>query len=226
MNDLETELCKKYKGLNTISDLIEKVIDLDDIVIYLKLTSLLYADDTIILAESKDDLQTALDTLSDFCNDWDLSVNSSKTKIMIFSRGKLRNLPTFTFNNNTVDVVFEYKYLGIIFNYNGNFNKAKKNLCDQATKAMYALITKARKLNLPVDIQLHLFDTLVVPILLYGCEIWGHENYAILEKLHLKFCKYILHINKYTPNCMVYGELGRFPISVYINNRLIQFWSR
>ena len=117
-------------------------------------------------------------------------------------------------------------YIGIIFTYNGNFNKAKKYLFDQATRAMYALISKSRKLNLPIDIQLHLFDSLVVPILLYGCEIWGFENNSIIEKLHLKFCKTILHVKKSTPSCMVYGELGRFPLDIRIKCRLITFWSR
>ena len=31
-------------------------------------------------------------------------------------------------------------------------------------------------LNLPIDIQLTLFDSMVTPILLYGCEAWGNEN--------------------------------------------------
>lgn len=226
LNDLENDLCQNYKGLSTISEMIEKEIDFDDIVIYLKLVTLLYADDTIIFAESEIDLQTALNTLDNYCKKWDLNVNINKSKIIVFSRGKIRNLPKFTFNNIDLEVVFEYKYLGIIFNYNGNFSKAKKLLYDQGTRAMYALITKARNLNLPIDIQLQLFDTLVVPILLYGCEIWGYENNAILDKLHLKFCKMILNVNRSTPTCMVLGELGRFPLHVFINSRIVNFWSR
>ena len=94
--------------------------------------------------------------------------------------------------------------------------RPKKHLYDQATKAMYVLISKSRRLNLSTDIQLHLFDSLVVPILLYGCEIWGYENNSLIEKLHLKFCKYILRVKKTTPSCMIYGELGRFPLDTII----------
>ena len=50
-----------------ISNLIENHIELDDIVIYLKLTTLLYADDTIILAENGDDLKWLLYRLGSFC---------------------------------------------------------------------------------------------------------------------------------------------------------------
>ena len=95
LNDLELEMSKKYNGLSTLAKSIENDIDLDDIVIYLKIYTLLYADDTIILAESIDDLQSALKTLYDYCTEWDLMVNSDKTKILIFSRGKIKNIPIF-----------------------------------------------------------------------------------------------------------------------------------
>ena len=36
---------------------------------------------------------------------------------------------------------------------------------------MFVLLRKCRHLQLPVDIQLELFDILVKPILLYGCEV-------------------------------------------------------
>ena len=126
LNDLETELCRKYNGLSNLSDLIENKIVFDDIVVYMKLNSLLYADDTIIMAESKADLKTALNTLGTYCTDWDLSVNISKTNIIVFSKGKIRNIPEFTFLDEKIEVAFEYKYQGVIFNYNGNFSKAKK----------------------------------------------------------------------------------------------------
>ncbi len=60
---------------------------------------------------------------------------------------------------------------------------------------MYALIVKCRKLGLPIDLQLALFDRMIVPIMLYGSEVWGPENYIETEKLHLKFVKHILGVH-------------------------------
>jgi hypothetical protein len=51
-----------------------------------------------------------------------------------------------------------------------------------------------RKHGLSVKIQLDLFDKMVKPILLYGCEVWGFSNNDIIEKVHLKFCKLLLHL--------------------------------
>ena len=87
---------------------------------------LLYADDTIVLAECPEDLQRALDILKIYCELWGLDINVRKTKVMIFSRGKIRKMPKFNFNEETVDVVWDYKYLGVKFNYNNKFKKAQQ----------------------------------------------------------------------------------------------------
>lgn len=90
---------------------------------------------------------------------------------------------------------------------------------------MYGVIKKARNLNLSVDCQLDMFDKMVLPILLYGYEIWGYEKLDILERVHLRFCKLILKVKKSTPNFIVYGELGRHPLHVHIKTRIISYWS-
>ena len=71
---------------------------------------------------------------------------------------------------------------------------------------MYRFIKKSRQLLLPIDIIFQQFDHTVVPILFYGCEVCGYENCDIIEKLHLEFCRMVLHVNKSTSKCMIYGE--------------------
>ena len=135
-------------------------------------------------------------------------------------------MPTFKFGNLDLDLVDDYVYLGICFNWNGSFVKAKKLLHDKASKAMYSLIQKGRRLKLPADIMLKLFDSCVVPILLYGCEVWGYENTDIIEKVHTKFCKFIFGVSKCSHNMPIYGELGRYPLSITIKQRMICYWTR
>lgn len=177
------------------------------------------------MAETKDDLQNQLDYFAQYCKMWKLHVNSSKTKIVIFSRGRdLKNLH-FYIDGNELEIVGEFKYLGIYFSKTGSFLRTKKYLVERGTKAMYEIIKKSRLFNLSIECQLDLFDKMIMPILLYGCEIWGFTNTVIIERLHLKYCKLILHLKKSTPNFIVYGELGRFPLSVHIKTRIVNFWA-
>ncbi len=194
---------------------------------YMKLLVLMYADDTIILADSEINLQAALNSLSEYCKKWHLSVNETKTKIIIFGKRKTpKEKFTFKFRQKALEIVEDYKYLGLIINYNGSFKSAISALKCQASRAMYSLISKCRRLSLPIDIQLHLFDALVLPIMLYGCEIWGTGDYEELEILHRKFLKHILRVSGKTTNNMVYGELGRYPLDVTIKKRMLCYWGR
>ena len=85
----------------------------------------------------------------------------------------MRRYPHCVVGTEKLDVVDEYVYLGVKFNYNGNYKKMIAKQITQARKALYCMLTKAMKLQLPIDIQCQLFDHLVLPILLYGSEIWG-----------------------------------------------------
>ena len=43
---------------------------------------------TLIFAESPDELQVALDRMKSYCDKWTLQVNTSKTKVFVFTKGK------------------------------------------------------------------------------------------------------------------------------------------
>ena len=142
---------------------------------YVKLLVLLYADDTIVLSNTAAGLQKALEDLYNYCTKWKLQINSSKTKVIIFSKRKPKTPPVFTYNNEVLENVFDFKYLklGVYFKSNANFNKRKMHIKETASKAMFALLRKGRVLQLPVDIMLEMFNKTVLPIMLYGCEAWG-----------------------------------------------------
>ena len=103
---------------------------------------LLYADDTIVLAECPEDLQRALDMRKIYREFWRLDINVRKTKVMIFSRWKIRKMPKFNFNGETVYVVWDYKYLGVKFNYNNKFKKGTTVTVFTCKGTVFSLLRK------------------------------------------------------------------------------------
>ena len=179
-----------------------------------------------MLSENERELQAALDMVHTYCALYKLTVNTNKTKIIIFSRGMVRRFPTFVYGESEIEVVKDYVYLGVTMNYNNTFLKAMRKQLDQGRKAQFSMLIKARKLMLPVDIQCTLFESLVFPVLLYGCEVWGFQNSNMLEIFYRKFLKKLLNLRPSSPNCMVYGEVGKLPIQSTIDKHLINYWLR
>jgi len=65
----------------------------------------LYADDTVLMAESPEELQMLLDAFDDYCTIWKLKVNVDQTKIMIFSRGRQPQNLKFSLHGLELEVV-------------------------------------------------------------------------------------------------------------------------
>ena len=104
----------------------------------------------------------------------------------------------------------------------GGYGRAKQHLTNQGKKAVYSLKITIRKLHYPpVLITLKLFDTMVLPILSYGTEIWGFREDSSLEAVELHYLKHILHVPLTASNIAVRGELGQLPIHLIWKERII-----
>ena len=198
---------------------------------------LFWADDLVLFSTSKLGLQNNLNSLKKYCEDWDMEVNTNKTKTMIFNTCKQMN-EHFYFGHKKLDLVLNYKYLGIILQSNGKISDCTKDLYHRSLKAMFKL-TKSLKAETPnFNTSMHLFDHLIKPILSYSSETWApfllkgkpvhfekHLNFDI-EKCHIKFMRYAIGINKRSPNFSIYGETGRFPLSIDLLCNSLKYYNR
>ena len=125
MNDLVEFISHGFDGLTNITEAIHLFCDTDDVEVYFKMYLLLYADDTVILAESQEQLQAALNSMYLYCQTWKLQVNPAKTKVVSFSKRKIKEKPVFTYNGENLAVVDDFVYLGVTFTRNASFVKNK-----------------------------------------------------------------------------------------------------
>jgi hypothetical protein len=192
------------------------------------LNILLYADDMVQCSDMVGRLQHHLNVLSKFCYEYCMKVNLSKTKIMVFRNGgPLRNNEKWFYNSEKVETVSYYKYLGIVFSSRLKWSAATKTLAAQSSKALFSIKRMYYKCNgLPIDVAFELFDKMIVPILCYGSEVWGYKKYDVIEKVQLKFCKFLLGVNSTTNNSAVLGECGRRPLLIQYFCRCIKYWCK
>jgi hypothetical protein len=99
-----------------------------------------------------------------------MNVNTDKTKVIII---KSNSIPydTFVYDNNNLEEVFSYKYFGIDTHHKLNWNYTIENRIIGGWKAYYGLENNCKSVDLwSWDKKKLVFQTLVTPVILYGCE--------------------------------------------------------
>ena len=197
-----------------------------------KSNALMYADDLILLSETEKGLQNQTIKLNLFCKNWNLSINTKKTKVMPFNRGN-RIIKTKIMSNKTpLDDVKSMKYLGFTISANQcSFAPTLVDLSIKANRAIFALNNTIKLSTLPTKLALKLFYSQISPILLYGSEVWGpyvNQKYTDcdtnkVERVHTQYLKRILGCNYSTNNNMIRGEVGSRPLIVDIIKRVVNY---
>ena len=205
------------------------------------LNCLFYADDLILISRSHEGLQNCLNRLAEYCNTWHLAVNLGKSKVMVIDSPKKKKQCQVLYGNSILEIVHTYKYLGIIISDKCSLDIAQQALYNKAMKA-YFVVKRCLYAKNIMDVQTHLkvFDTLIQPILLYGCEVWGLDMMTKsqdkllslrkvvinCEKFELKVLKQILGVHSKATNIAIYGEFGRIPLRVKILTQIVKFLHR
>lgn len=173
---------------------------------------LLYADDLGILADTEVDLRRKLGTLKEYCDKNGLTINSSKTKIVVFRNGgvvpKHKNF-YLNHNSDLIEIVNSYTYLGIPFSSSSMGLQASQEAIRKAKMASgtaLAILARAKCNSWPSIAKIH--DSIVKSTLLYAFPAWGLRYREEIESAQLDFYKRVLQLPKCTPSCSVRLELG------------------
>ena len=101
---------------------------------------------------------------------------------MTFSKGNEQEKQKNYIEDREIQNVNEFKYLGItIHNRNCNFTPTLLDLSAKATRAIFAITSKVNIKIIPIKTMMKVFDAIILPILLYGSEVWEpYLNHPII----------------------------------------------
>ncbi len=184
---------------------------------------LLWADDLFLVSTSAEKMQKQINNLGSYCKKWQLIINTMKTKIMVFGK---QNVPDdyFQLNGNTIVISDKYTYVGNEVTDAGNpFSCIYESIIQKCYRSCYKIREYCQQIGqLPPTLSVHFFDTLLMPIIEYGSEIW--YNTTALKKLLVfqrNYFRRVLHVTEKTPINEVYGDLGVFPLEICLRNNVI-----
>lgn len=159
------------------------------------------------------------------CNTWGMKINTAKTKVMIFEKGRSTTYD-FHIYNTKIEIVNSFRYLGITLHKNGNWLRSQKFIAQHGSFSLHNLFGLLKNLELPTAQKFRLFDTLVASVLNFGAEIWGNHYATDVEMVHTKFLRHILGVKKTSNLAAFFGETGRIPLKTERKLIMIKFWAK
>jgi len=176
---------------------------------------LLYADDIVLVAESPEQLQLMLDCASDYAANWQFRFNTKpgKSDVVVAPHKTPVDRP-FLLSGMPLHVSEEYKYLGVEMGktgkgcWNAYIHRARRNALSAMQQLLYSV---SGRVPLQLATSVHLFKTLVRPVVEYASAIWGvmcsDTALQMLEQVQERFGRRVLRLPSNTAGEFVRREL-------------------
>jgi len=199
-----------------------------------RVTHLFYADDLVLLAETAGELQLMLNALGSYSTGKGLTVNTSKSKVVVFNSrlGGTANDPELTYNGVCLAVEPHFKYLGLVFHRCINMDSMQEPWARALLGSTMRARRIAREFGVHKDVLagLRLFQTFAFPSGMYGCQVWG-TRFARIDRVfdsavslrHLWALRRLLGVSNSSVRWAVLAELGVKPYHFYWVKALLKF---
>ncbi|KAK3544435.1 hypothetical protein QTP86_012124 [Hemibagrus guttatus] len=136
-----------------------------------RISSLIFADDVVLLAPSSLDLQHALGRFAAECEAAGMRVSTSKSEAMVLDWKKVAC--TLQVGGELLPQVEEFKYLGVLFTSEGRMDREIDRRIGAAAsvmRSMYRSVVVKKELSRKA--KLLIYQSIYVPTLTYGHELW------------------------------------------------------
>ena len=131
-----------------------------------------YAEGIDIITEDLQDTERLTNTFREAAGRIGLRINQEKTKVMeIARRGELDGLVNI--DGMEVEVVESFKYLGMTVAGDGNIEEEINERIGAANRCLFSLMSLLKKRSISERTKLRVYNTIIRPILIYGCETWS-----------------------------------------------------
>jgi hypothetical protein len=202
-----------------------------------KIAILMFADDIVLLAENRKDLETMLCFTYDFSLKWRYKFNFDKCGVVVFDN---QEAPDFTygkcdqnctcgshyaFGPHLIKELGVYKYLGVELDKQLSFNEFKNRILDRAKRNLSKIwFMGIRTGFLSIKASINLWETLVRSQLEYAAEIIPTKLWKEPEALQMDFCRRVLRCSSMTAKLAMQGELGLWTLQSRRDLKMLIWW--
>jgi hypothetical protein len=170
-----------------------------------------YADDIVLIAPSRGNLQKMLSLIEEESLNRHLMLNVTKCGTMSFETTQVVQHALVTSEGEPIQEVDSYKYLGVPINTALDWKEYVKLRVQKARSALALLVHKGGHLHgMPLETSVKLYRSLVLPILQANLEVIPLNDHqkSQLEQVTTKFSRRLLNCPQRIPAIFLRRELG------------------
>ena len=188
------------------------------------------ADDMLLSSFSKKALEKMLAICLKYANKWRFEYGIIKCLVVVFNEMKRAFVQAnriWNFGNAQIEEGLEYKHLGVICDKNMSFDNNVKVACNKLKNTFLSIVNCGiHQDGLNPLTSKRIYNSIVLPKALYGCELWSSLNkkqIMSLERAH-RFCiKFMQSLPKYTSTDVSLALIGMYPIEAEIDYKKLIF---
>ena len=185
-----------------------------------------FADDVSLLAEMLEVLVLALTVMQEEASTFGLQINWSKTKILQVPSSSAGS--TVQVADGHVEVVDAFVYLRCTIDSSGGSRGEVLRRIGLARSCMNMLERRIWKSSIRLETKLCLYQTYIVPVLMYGCETWATTKYLLcsLDAFDTWALRTILRIpyTRHVSNAEDRRTTGCSPLYHLVTNRRLRLF--
>ncbi|KAK3572192.1 hypothetical protein QTP86_025596, partial [Hemibagrus guttatus] len=184
-----------------------------------RISSLIFADDVVLLASSGLDLQHALGRFAAECEAAGMRVSTSKSEAMVLDWKKVAC--TLQVGGEVLPQVEEFKYLGVLFTSEGRMDREIDRRIGAAAavmRSMYRSVVVKKELSRKA--KLSIYQSIYAPTLTYGHELWvlTERVRSWIQAAEMSFLRRVAgrSLRDRVRNSVTREELGVEPLLLHI----------
>ena len=161
------------------------------------ITNLRYADDTVLLAETEEDLQEILNEVIRIGKTFDMKMNAKKTKTMLVSKDLTSTNVSVKIDGDIIKQTDKYTYLGQTITSNGKCDDDILKRIELAGSAFNSMLKSITARHISMKTRKRIIKAYVWSTLLYGCETWtiATRNMTKLQSFEMWACRKMVKIS-------------------------------
>ena len=186
---------------------------------------LLFADDTVVLAPTKGAMREKIKVLQKYFRELDLVVNLAKTKIVVFRKGgRLESDLVLKYNDELIEIVSEYVYLGVNMSSSTIFAKQADRAERKTNQVVQQILSLTHRTKIS-SFHSHytLFESVIKPTLLYASPVWAHRYKLSLEPVQNNYYRRVLNLAPTLHTAIIRRETASNTLEFSIWQQTINF---